>query len=101
MAVSGSERNSGIAWQTNRAETSMRLGLARLENPADRDRVSGIIADSQLPELAFFARTLATNPTEYAVKSLGWALGDAKNKDIPIDPGLVQEVQARLKRAGR
>lgn len=98
MALNNGERAGNIASAVNSTETSMRLGLARLENPTDRARVGSILEAAKLPELSFYARTLATNSTAYAEKSLEWALAHAKKSDLPVDPVLAAQVEARLQR---
>lgn len=101
MAVNSGERIGNLTWQTNSAETSMRLGMARLDNPTDKRAISGILAESKLPELGFFAKSLISNGTEYARNSLGWALDDARRNNIPVNAELAAAVQARLVRSGR
>lgn len=100
MAVNGGERTGNIAWQVNRAETSMRIGLARLENPTNRGAITSILEASQLPELGLYAKTLVASPASFTEKSLGWALDHARKTDIPVDPNLVAQVEARIRRKG-
>ncbi len=100
MAVNSNERSSSVSWQTNSSETSMRLGLAVLSNPGDRRAITNILEDSRLPELGFYAKTLVVSGASFAEKSLGWALDHAKRSDIPVDPQLAAQVEARLRRNG-